>query len=196
MRKKRLVILGFILILTIACSFGYDGINFGSDPDIERIEDQTATAQAAQSEEPMTAGDDQESTPPPLSPQQSSSSETFSGVVSDGNTEYSVSATNSGCTCSVDGNFNVKMEIKGDTLEYTPGGSETQLYNKIGNNTYKRTYMGYYILSSGSGAQTTQTIVDEERHDILILNDDGYVMEHYQGEESSACCFHSFTRIP
>jgi hypothetical protein len=55
--------------------------------------------------------------------------------------------------------------------------------------------MGYYILVSTTGGQEVETRVDEERHDVIILTKDGFISEHYQGSESSACCFHTFTRV-
>jgi hypothetical protein len=53
--------------------------------------------------------------------------------------------------------------------------------------------MGYYILVSGEGDNKTSTQVEEERRDVIILTEDGFISEHYQGEESSPCCFHTFT---
>lgn len=103
--------------------------------------------------------------------------------------EYAISATNNGCICSVDNStVLIEMKIDGDQLEYAGN-----VYNKISENTYKRSYMGYYIMVSGEGDNKTSTQVDEERHDIIILTDDGFVSEHYQGEESSPCCYHTFT---
>ncbi len=103
--------------------------------------------------------------------------------------EYAVSGTSFGCTCSVDGNtMTLSLEIDGDQLTYAGN-----VYDKIAENTFKRSYMGYYILQSGEGEDKTSTQVDEERHDIIILTDDGFISEHYQGDESSACCFHTFT---
>jgi DNA-binding response OmpR family regulator len=38
------------------------------------------------------------------------------------------------------------------------------------------------------------TKVDEEQRDILKITDDGFVLEHYKGTESSPCCYHTFTK--
>lgn len=103
--------------------------------------------------------------------------------------EYAVSATNFSCTCSVDSpTKSLSLDINGDELTYAGN-----VYNKIADNTYKYSWMGYYILQSGEGEDKTSTQVDEERHNVIILADDGFVLESYQGDESSACCFHTFT---
>lgn len=103
--------------------------------------------------------------------------------------EYSVTGTNFGCTCSVDGNtMTLSLDIIGDQLTYAGN-----VYDKIAENTYKRTYMGYYLNVSGEGENKVTTQIDEERHDIIILTEDGFISEHYQGDESSACCYHTFT---
>lgn len=36
--------------------------------------------------------------------------------------------------------------------------------------------------------------VDEEPNVVIILTDTGYVIEHYQGDSGSACCYHTFTK--
>ena len=103
--------------------------------------------------------------------------------------DYSVTGTNFGCTCSVDGGtVTTSLEIKGDQLTYADN-----VYNKIDENTYKRSYMGYYIMVSGEGNQKTETKVDEERHDVIIITPDGFISEHYQGSDASPCCYHTFT---
>jgi hypothetical protein len=35
--------------------------------------------------------------------------------------------------------------------------------------------------------------VEEEKHVIIILTGSGYIMEHYSGDASSPCCYHTFT---
>jgi hypothetical protein len=66
------------------------------------------------------------------------------------------------------------------------------VYDKVGENTYQKTEMGYYILKSGEGDQATETKVEEEDRTVIILTSSGYVMENYKGEESSPCCFYTF----
>lgn len=103
--------------------------------------------------------------------------------------DYSVTGTNFGCICSVDeGSITTSLDIKGDQLTYA-----NNVYDKIAENTYKRSYMGYYILVSGEGDQKTETKVDEERSDIIIITADGFISEHYQGSEASPCCYHTYT---
>lgn len=46
-------------MLTMACTIGYEGVAIGSDPDIEHIEDITATAAHAQPAQPIPAASTQ-----------------------------------------------------------------------------------------------------------------------------------------
>lgn len=189
-KKNGLISLLVIIMITMACTIGYEGVAIGSDPDIEKIEDLTATAESAPRSQPAQAVSTPEPTLPPVVPQ---SSEAEAKTDNGGPKEYAVAATNFDCTCQVDGNVTVEFIFKGDQLEIPTGGGNVDVYQKIGENTYKRSWMGYYILTSGEGDQATETRVDEERSAVIILNDNGYVMEHYQGTSSSPCCFHTFT---
>lgn len=198
-KKHRFIPLIVIVVLAMACSFGYEGVNFGSDPDVEKIEDLTATAEGAQLLQPMPEISTPEPTAPPSAPQnppaptppQNSEPQTNTS----GPKEYSVSATNFDCICQVSGNQTVEFIFKDNHLEVPNAAGGTDVYEKIGENQYKRTWMGYYILVSGEGDQKTETRVDEERSAVIIINDNGYVMEHYQGSSSSPCCFHTFTNV-
>lgn len=150
---------------------------------------QTETAQAVAagntSSQPLTLPTPEPETTKPISGNVSSpdSESTFSEE-----NEYSVTGTNFGCICSVDtSTMSISLDIDGDQLTYAGN-----VYNKIADNTYKRTYMGYYINVSGEGENKTTTQVDEERHDIIILTESGFISEHYQGDESSPCCYHTF----
>jgi hypothetical protein len=107
-----------------------------------------------------------------------------------GTSEYSVSAQDFSCICRVDGNVNIELRMNGDQLETVDPNGSVQVYDQIGENTYKRSWMGYYILVVDG--QDTQ--VDEEKSVVIILTDTGYVMEHYSGTESSPCCIHTFTK--
>lgn len=188
-RKKVLIPLFIILMITMACTISYEGINFGSDPDVEKIEDMTSTAEYSRPSQPMGA----EATPEPTArPAATQSPDTQSENT--GPTEYAVAATNFDCICQVDGNVTTEFIFKGDQLE-VPNGDTVDVYEKIGENTYRRSWMGYYISVSGEGDQKTETRVDEERSVKIIFNDNGYVMEHYQGASTSPCCFHTFTNI-
>lgn len=105
-----------------------------------------------------------------------------------GTNAYTVSAQDFSCICQVDGNVNVELRVNGDQLEIIDPGGNAQVYDKIGENTYKRSWMGYYILVEDG--QETQ--VDEEKSVVVILTDTGYIMEHYSGSEGSPCCIHTF----
>lgn len=192
MKTKRILIPLFIIVMiSMACSFGYEGVNFGSDPDIEKIEDLTATAEGAWNGQHLLSTPEAATPEPPQPANVPQSSEGQSSVA--GAHEYSVTATNFDCTCQVNGNATVEFVFKGDQLE-VPNGDTVDVYEKIAENTYKRSWMGYYILTSGEGDQMTETRVDEERSAVIILNENGYIMEHYQGSSASPCCYHTFTK--
>jgi hypothetical protein len=187
--KRQIAVIPIVIIimLTMACAIGYEGVSIGSDPDIEKIEDLTATAQNSQPVRALEAV----STPVPTS-QPAAAQDPAETTEKAAPKEYSVTAANFDCTCQVDGNVSVEFNFKGDQLEVSTNGGSADVYDKIGENTYKRSWMGYYILMSGEGDNATETKVDEERSVVIILNDSGYVMEHYQGSASSPCCFHTF----
>lgn len=190
-KRNVLIYIAVILMFAMACTISYEGVVFGSDPDVEKIEDMTATAEHAQPPLPVQAV----STPEPASqPDVPIPQEPEAETSNTGPEEYSVAATNFDCTCQVDGNVTVEFNFKGDQLEVSNGAGGVDVYEKIGENMYKRSWMGYYILISGEGDQATETRVDEERSVVIIFNDNGYVMEHYQGSSSSPCCFHTFTK--
>lgn len=104
--------------------------------------------------------------------------------------EYSVSAQDFSCICQVDGNVNVELRVNGDQLEIIDPDGSVRVYENIGANTYKRSWMGYYIDMTGG----KETKVDEEKSVVIILTNNGYIMEHYSGSESSPCCIHTFTQ--
>jgi len=190
--KKKVAV--FCLVATwalmLACSFGYEGVNFGSDPDIEHIEDLTATAGSAEVYTPE-ARKIEATREPEYQPVAPGGSE--AEAANAGTHEYSVTATNFDCVCQVDGNVTANFQFNGSQLEFSNPGGKVDVFEKISENTYKRSFMGYYILSSGSGAEATETVVEEEKHVVLILNGTGYVMEHYSGDASSPCCYHTFS---
>jgi hypothetical protein len=186
-KKNGFIPLIIIILMTMACTIGYEGVSIGSDPDIDKIEDLTATAQHSRPSLPQQT----DSTPEPTS-QPAVSQSVQADKENAGPNEYSVTAANFDCVCQVDGNVMVEFTFKGDQLEVSNNGGSADVYEKIGENRYKRTWMGYYILSSGEGDNATETKVEEERSVVIILNDNGYVMEHYQGSSSSPCCFHTF----
>ena len=192
MKKYLALILLVWLLVSMACSFGYEGVAIGDDPeDLEKERWATEMAVLIQPTEPAETAVPPEPRSQPAAPQGSSAS---AGAASEGANTYSVAATNSGCICSVDGDQTVEFSFKGDQLEVLNPGGEPIVYDKIGENTYKRSFMGYYILAEEVDGQMVETKVDEERHVVIILNEGGYIMEHYQGDEGSPCCYHTFTR--
>jgi len=111
-----------------------------------------------------------------------------------GSHEYSVNATNFECTCQATDNMTVDFNFTGNQVEITNGGGgATMVYDKIGENKYQKSVMGYYILMSGEGDQVTETKVEEENITVIILTSNGYVMESYKGSSSSPCCYYTFT---
>jgi hypothetical protein len=193
MRKKSAVpFLIAVLLITMACTISYEGINFGSDPEVEKIEDMTATAERALPAVPavpLPAA----STPEPVVTQPPAAQEPVTQADKPGPAEYSVTAQNFNCICQVNGNVTVEFTFKDDQLEIKNADGSADTFQKIGDNKYKKSWMGYYILSSGEGDNKVETKVDEERSVMIILNDNGYVMEHYQGDSPSPCCFYTFT---
>ncbi len=187
-------IIFIILFLSLACSIALEGISIGdaqepSDPIREMFEQETLTA--IENEEAGSAP--AEATPVPEYQDVISPGSDMERVVA-GSHEYAVAATNFECTCQATANMTVDFNFKGDQVEITNGGGgATMVYDKIGENKYQRTYMGYYILMSGEGDQATETKVEEEQHVLISLTGNGYVMESYKGESSSPCCYYTFT---
>lgn len=180
-----ILLLIVILLSTLACTIYSDGWNLGSDPDIDRIEDQTATAEYSN----LSVPEQSVSTQAPTSqPEESPASNAETGNVE--TNDYSVTATDFDCTCQVDGNVTQAIRVEGDQLFLGLGGDE-QVYDKISENKYKRSWMGYYI----SVVDGEETRVDEEKSVVITLTDTGYVMEHFSGTSGSPCCFHTFTKI-
>ncbi len=201
MKKPASLLLIAVLLFTLACTIGYEGIVFSDDPEIDRIYQMTETAAARDPNDPLTSGFNLSDrvhrvTEEPDSPVDTSSSTTsFVSTPSGDQVEYAVSASNNGCVCQVSGNMTLALDIQEDKLFYNLPDGTSHEYAKISENSFKRTYMGYYILVDTSGGQEVETRVDEERHDVIILTRDGFISEHYQGNESSPCCYHTFTVV-
>lgn len=191
MTKKNLGIPLIVLILvTMACSIGYEGVVFSDDPEpVEKMATDMAESLLEQSA-PIQV----EPTPEPVPTTEAPQGE---GTLPESGkmNEYSVTAQNFNCICQESGNVTAQFTLKDDRLELNNSGGGVDVYEKIGENRYKRSWMGYYILVSGEGDNQTETRVDEERSAVIILNNDGYVMEHYQGSDGSPCCFYTFTRV-
>ncbi len=185
-----LIFFAMIIFITMACGLGDfakqrgDGlpvvINVDLTPDTTEGEPSAPPTQVIVNPEPNYQ---------PVEPPS-----TATGAENSGPKEYSVTAVNYGCTCQVGGNMTVEFVFKDDKLEIPNGSGGSEVYEKIGEKTYKRSWMGYYILMSGEGDQATENKVDEERSVVIIFNNGGYVMEHYQGTAGSPCCIHTFTK--
>jgi hypothetical protein len=194
MKKKFLVpILLITVLLMLACSFGLEGISIGDaqepiNPLKEMFEQETSeamnTEEAGSAPADATPEPEYQSVIPPGSDME---------MVVAGSHEYSVNATNFECTCQATDNMTVDFKFTGSQVEITNGGGgATMVYDKIGDNKYQRSFMGYYILSSGEGDQVTETKVEEENRTVIILTSNGYVMESYTGSSSSPCCYYTF----
>jgi hypothetical protein len=184
--KFRFLIVLPIILLSMACFISNEGI---SDDDPNKpyqqvLEEQTLEAQFGP---PIEEGESASTPEPEYRPIESQGGSDAERV-NNGSNEYSVNATNFECICQVDGNVSSKFTFTGNQLELNG-----EIYDKIDENRYKRSFMGYYILDSGSGDAVTSTVVEEEKHVIIILTGSGYIMEHYSGDASSPCCYHTFT---
>lgn len=191
--KKHLLLTALLVILfSLSCAISYEGIQFSDDPDPEEVAREQLLREmqeASTSEQPEQSSDVSPAEEKPNSESENQITAPGEAINPTGEKEYAVSATNFNCICSVDSpTRSVNLEINGDELTYAG-----EIYSKIAENTYKYSFMGYYILNSGEGENKTSTKVDEEHHSIIILTADGFVMEHYKGEESSPCCFHTFS---
>jgi hypothetical protein len=181
-----------VVLFTLSCAISYEGLQISDDPDPDERAAEELLQQfqeAAKTEQPDQEPDVSSAEEKPQSVTENQVTTPDEQLQQNGENEYSVSATDFGCVCTVDNStMSVELKIEGDQLEYAGN-----VYNKISENTFERSYMGYYILVSGEGDNKTSTQVEEERRDVIILTEDGFISEHYQGEESSPCCFHTFT---
>ena len=182
MRKQIFLLL--MVLFTIACAISYEGLQISDDPDpvnpiSELIAQQTHEANITEDPDQGSQTSDFGETQPTEAPADSSSSAANADLNIDN--EYLVTGTDFSCVCSGSGErVKPNLEINGDQL--TAFG---YVFDKISENTYKRSYMGYYILDGSR--------VDEEQHTIIILTDNGFVAEYYKGEEGSPCCYHTYT---
>jgi len=195
MNKKIAVpILLITLLLTLACGVGLEGISGSDDqkrpdPIREMFEQETLAAMNTEESGSAPADATPESEYHPIIPSGSNMEKVVAG-----SHEYSVNATNFECTCQATDNMTVDFNFTGNQVEITNGGGgATMVYDKIGENKYQKSVMGYYILSSGEGDQVTETKVEEENITVITLTSNGYVMESYKGSSSSPCCYYTFT---
>jgi hypothetical protein len=159
--------------------------NFWQNDEVQITGDKEPTTQDSE----LTTPNNSASIPEPAyKPGESQNSEALTTNV--GINEYSVSAQDFNCICQVNGNVNTEFRVNKDQLEIVHPNGEVEVFEKIGENTYKKTWMGYYIDTTGG----KETKVDEERSAVIILNNNGYILEHYQGSESSPCCIFTYTK--
>ena len=192
-KKIAIPLVLFISFILLACSISMEGINFTDDEELDRLATGTALSELVSqlSEEAPSSGVD---APPPLAeptsvPQPTAVAEPISVPETNTTTEFSVTAQNFDCICEATGTVTQEYKVEGDQLHI--GGI---VFDKIGNNTFKRSWMGYYILVSGEGDNQTETQVEESRSSVITLTETGYVMENYQGESGSPCCINTFTK--
>ena len=195
MNKKIVVpILIMTLFLMLSCSIALEGISIGDpnepdDPISEMFAQETLVAM--ETEETGSAPAD--ATPEPEYQSVLPPGSDMEMVVA-GSHEYSINATNFDCTCQATANMTVDFNFTDNQVEITNGGGgATMVYDKIGENKYQNSFMGYYILTSGEGNQATETKVEEENITVIILTSNGYIMESYKGSSSSPCCYYTFT---
>jgi hypothetical protein len=191
MKKFAVPILSLMILLTIACGIGppSEGIDYVqqmTDRANEELEENLTSGNTPEPIEKPAATSEPDDQPGPSSP-----AETY-GVTGDF-VEYSVSGLDNGCVCSVGGNMMISLEVQDDKLFFNlPDGTSTE-FAKVGANTYKRDFMGYYIDVNPETGEETR--VDEERHEVIILTDNGFIREYYHGSESDPCCYHFYTSV-
>jgi hypothetical protein len=195
--KKKFVVITIILltfIVMMACDLGILDTSGTEEPYSNPYEQPYYQTQIAQeTNDGSGSADTPKSEWQPSIPQDSGDQNPETANA--GTHEYSVEATNFDCTCQVDGNITPIIKFTGNQVEFPNADGSGFVYDKIGDNTYKRTYMGYYILQNGSGAQVTSTVVDEEQHTVLIFSSSGYIMENYQGSSETPCCYYTNTIV-
>lgn len=192
---RRLLILAAAVLFTIACTISYEGIIFTDDEELNRISTATALAELVES---MTSGATAEPKPETAATsepveQMGASSESVSSGVTGDFVEYAVSAVNNGCTCQVNGNLTYSLLVQGDKLIRTMPDGSVQEFEKINQDQYQKTTMGYYILVERIDGKEVETRVDREDRFVITLNDTGFTQEMYQGDEATACCYYTFT---
>lgn len=196
MKKYALPILLILLILlTIACGLSpSEGIAWGEEMSYLKTRDanEIESLTSGNTPEPIT---EPAATSEPADQPGPSSPAGISNITGD-YVEYSVTGTNNGCVCSVDGNnMMLSVDVQDDQLFYNLPDGTSYEFQKINDNTFKRSYMGYYILVDTTVDPPVETRVDEEQHSIIILTKDGFICEYYQGTEGSPCCFHTYTSV-
>ncbi len=187
----------------MACSISYHGLAIGDDEKpkdfIEEMHEK-ATMETLLGQ--MTEAPQVESTPesghqaaaPASAPAVASAVSDVEQSVS-GSHEYSAVSSNFTCVCQETENMIVDFEFSESQVAVDFGGGEPQVFEKIGENQYQITRMGYYILREREGDPTSDIKVDREERTVITLTDTGYVMDNYQGEDASPCCTYTMTKV-
>ncbi|NLC12802.1 MAG: hypothetical protein GX768_01975 [Chloroflexi bacterium] len=194
MQKKLAIPLVLIIsFILLACSISYEGINFTDDEQLNRLSTGTALQELLNeftAEAPSSGiGGPLPVTEPTSVPQPTAVAEPIPVPVTNTATEFSVTAQNFDCICEASGTVTQEYKVEGDQLQI--GG---MVFEKIGTNSYRRSWMGYYILVSGEGDNQTETQVEESRSSVITLTENGYIMENFQGDSGSPCCINTFTK--
>ena len=194
MQKKIVIpLILLVLFISLACSISMEGINFSDDEQLNRQGTGTAISEFL-NELTEEAPSGEVGGPPPVAEPTAIVQPTIAAAPdpeppTNTTAEYSVTAQNFDCICQETGMVTQEFKFVGDQLQIGD-----MIFDKIDNNTYKRSWMGYYILVSGEGENKTETQVEESRSSIIILTDTGYIMENYQGESGSPCCINTFIK--
>jgi len=194
MQKKLAIPLVLIIsFILLACSISYEGINWSGDEESNRLSTGTALQELLNGiteEAPSSRiGGPLPVAEPTNVPQPTAVAEPIPVPVTNTTTEYSVTAQNFDCICEATGTVTQEYKVEGDQLLI--GG---MVFDKVGTNCYRRSWMGYYILVSGEGDNQTETQVEESRSSVITLTETGYIMENYQGDSGSPCCINTFTK--
>jgi hypothetical protein len=185
--NKYAVIFLLIVILTfsIACSL------FNSEKDESSFQQEIISMLATKDDSAPVTTEASDSPQEPVSPpEKSQDSEILPG--GSGPSGYTVSAENFNCICQeVSGIVTQELRVTDQQLEIVEADGNTIVYEKIGENTYERSIMGYYILIDGD----QKTKVYREDSVVITLTDHGYTISQYQGTDTSPCCIHTFTLV-
>lgn len=170
MKNRTVLFAGWLisLLVVLSCSISLDGITFGEDPsDTEKMATQMAIGAIPYQEENTAVENEPAGIVEPARPIIPSGGNT---IPEDKKTRaYSVEAANYDCICAVDGDVEVEFNFKGNTLEVANDQGGPTIYEKVGENTYFRSFMGYYILRTESG----DTEIEEEKRVVITFTDTG-----------------------
>lgn len=185
--KKRiavLVLLAVTLMFSVSCSL------FHTEKDEGAFQQEIISLLAPEKVTEPVAPEASGSAEGPVSPSGSAQgSGSPTGTL--GTNGYSVTAENFNCICQdVSGIVTQELRIVDDHLEIVDADGGVRVYEKIGENTYKSSMTGYYILIDNG----QETRVEREEWIIVTLTDDGYSMSHNREDEDSPCCIHTFTQ--